>query len=798
MNENHDEFFRAGYAEATRKALDKASSYFDILSASVKKKDFERILRNDFRIWKQKHVKRRFPTLSFSKQQKKMKEDFLLYIRHLEEKGKLLPYLERSMAYIYMRDLGKDLSLPEPRQRIVYAAGNLHKFFREKVISENNREVWFGPEHLYRFAQKEKIEETGIWLIEKLHKAWRHIPPEMDAVHAKRKLLKMIAGVVLHELDELDQEGEVPAQERKSRLETAVKLGYYYGLTYPFVDDLLDSNVMSEGEKKQYAALIRSVLTTGKIPPFSGWQGKNAKLMQYVYEELSEAYTYVLGRLGGDMKMRFLEQAFVFFQSQETDRMKNLQNRSYSNEEIYIPVILKSASSRAIIRAIISAPGEEDMAEKMFYYGIYNQLADDFTDMFADAMLGSVTPYTYYLKYYKERPDLINPFELYWAVIAFLIHEVYQSDGLTREIILSRAINSLKRFKERNGTEKYEEVMRIFASGMPELNNVIQYMVKRAVDVDFLDKWIRDRMIVSLRKEQEEQEKFIAFFKDARKKINNVLPVSNEEQDELPGGQIVDAANYVLKSGGKRLRSVIALMVGKSSYGFKEESLYPLMKALEYMHTASLVFDDLPSQDNSGLRRGRPTLHKIYDVATAELTGLYLTQKATEELASLESFTPDRVLEAIRYTSHVAMDICRGQMEDLLNVGKEMSLEELNEMSFYKTGLAFEAAVLVPAILAGADKEEQEALKRFAYHAGIAFQIKDDLLDAEGDETVLGKPVGQDEDKLQATFVTVLGKIGAKKAMWDHYCQAIDTLDILPGDTSYLAQLLTFIVMREQ
>src|SRR5690606_1618246 len=139
MNENHDEFFRAGYAEATRKALDKASSYFDILSASVKKKDFERILRNDFRIWKQKHVKRRFPTVSFSKQQKKMKEDFLLYIRHLEEKGKLLPYLERSMAYIYMRDLGKDLSLPKPRQRIVYAAGNLHKFFREKVISENNR-----------------------------------------------------------------------------------------------------------------------------------------------------------------------------------------------------------------------------------------------------------------------------------------------------------------------------------------------------------------------------------------------------------------------------------------------------------------------------------------------------------------------------------------------------------------------------------------------------------------------------------------------------------------------------------
>ena len=168
----------------------------------------------------------------------------------------------------------------------------------------------------------------------------------------------MIAGVVLHELDELDQEGEVPAQERKSRLETAVKLGYYYGLTYPFVDDLLDSNVMSEGEKKQYAALIRSVLTTGKIPPFSGWQGKNAKLMQYVYEELSEAYTDVFGRLGRYM---LCLEAWCFFNA-ETDRTKNLQN-GVSNKKFTFRTEVRIIP--AIIRAIISRPGRR-YKEKMF------------------------------------------------------------------------------------------------------------------------------------------------------------------------------------------------------------------------------------------------------------------------------------------------------------------------------------------------------------------------------------------------------------------------------------------------
>src|SRR5690606_17355094 len=114
-----------------------------------------------------------------------------------------------------------------------------------------------------------------------------------------------------------------------------------------------------------------------------------------------------------------------FFHSQEVDRKKTLDNSNYTNEDLFIPIILKSSSSRLIVRTILSAPEDPGFDNRTFYYGIYNKLADDFTDLFKDLENGAVTPFTYYYKYHKKCADLINPFELYWTVIAYLIHSVY-------------------------------------------------------------------------------------------------------------------------------------------------------------------------------------------------------------------------------------------------------------------------------------------------------------------------------------------------------------------------------------
>jgi geranylgeranyl pyrophosphate synthase len=141
--------------------------------------------------------------------------------------------------------------------------------------------------------------------------------------------------------------------------------------------------------------------------------------------------------------------------------------------------------------------------------------------------------------------------------------------------------------------------------------------------------------------------------------------------------------------------------------------------------------------------------------------------------------------------------MCQGQAMDLGSKGKKLSIDQLNHMSMYKTGLAFEAALLMPAILAEVSPTEIQALKKYAHHAGISFQIKDDLLDVEGDVNLLGKPTGQDSGNNHSTFVSILGKDGAKREMWEHFCLATEALQEIPRNIPFLKHLLNYIVNRD-
>lgn len=402
------------------------------------------------------------------------------------------------------------------------------------------------------------------------------------------------------------------------------------------------------------------------------------------------------------------------------------------------------------------------------------------------------------MKYHDNRLDLINPFELYWTVISNLIHNVYHSDGKTCEVILDRAINSLKRYKERMGTEKYNEVMEIFASGNPKFNSIIQNMVEKAEDVDFFDKLLRDYMLDILKKERKEGEDFLDTIETLRNQINSILNIPKDKNISLMKDQIIDAANYSLEGDGKRLRPIMAWVMGVNEYGLNQSAIVPLLRSLEYLHTASLIFDDLPSQDNAVTRRGRLTLHQVYNTAIAELTGLFLTQKGIEEQASLEQFHSETVLNLIKYSSKMIENMCKGQAFDLDSKGKQLTLEQLNTISFYKTGIAFEASLIMPAILANVSELEMEALKKFAHNAGIAFQIKDDLLDVEGDPSLMGKSIGKDIENNSSTFVSILGKEGARKQMWEHYCLAMEALKEAPRNTTFLKHLLNYIVNRDR
>ncbi|WP_379152238.1 polyprenyl synthetase family protein [Paenibacillus sp. sgz5001063] len=781
-----------------RVAEQKAAQYFASLYMQVKDKSYIPAVTKDIQLWRRRHVHKN-SWLSFFTRWKKsaVSRDYEQYIEWLNHTGQLDDYLDRSISYIYMRDLGKTLDDPRTQARIQQVITDTkHHLIPSNTSGRQNRAESISVAGFFRWAQKEGIASTAIWLIEKLKNVATHIPKEMDADQAERKLIKIIVGVVLHVIEEMDD--NTASAERSRRLDEAIRIGYSYGLTYPFIDDLLDSKVLTAPEKEQYSGMIRTALLTGVVPELSEWPGKNMEIIQYVHAELRNAFEYMKILQKPETETTFFGQSYVFFNAQDIDRNKELTNANYTNEELYIPIILKSSSSRLIVRSVISAPVDEGFDERTFYYGIYNQLADDFADMFDDMEEGAVTPYTYYLKYRKVRSDLINPYELYWTVISHLIHNVYHSDPKTLEVILDRAINGLKRYKARIGTERYNEIMEIFASGNPEFNRLIQQMVRKADHVDFFDKLLRDRMNTQLKNERKEKEEFQRTVHTARDHINHLLEIPIPDGIPLMKESLIEAANYSLTGDGKRIRPILTWVLGVEGYGLQSAAIEPLLRSLEFMHTASLIFDDLPSQDNAPTRRGRPTLHEVHNSATAELTGLYLIQKAIQEQASLKAFDPKTVLALMQYSAEKAEDMCMGQVMDLHSKGKALTLEQLNMMCFYKTGLAFEACLVMPAILAQVQPAEIAALKKFAYHAGIAFQIKDDLLDEEGDHQLLGKNTRMDADNNNSTFVSILGPEAARIEMWDHYCHAVEALNAISRQAAFLKHLLDYIINRDR
>jgi geranylgeranyl pyrophosphate synthase len=781
------------YAMAEQKARD----YFQSLFQQVSQKNYIPTISSDIQSWKQNHIHHHsFVNFLSRRKRKPTSFEYHSYLQWLDYTGKLDNYLDRSISYIFMRDLGKALDSKETQARIQSVVTSLKNNLTQPRENRENKNEIFSMVWLYRWAQQETIELTIIWLMNKLKTVADHIPQGMDTNHAQRKLIKIIAGVIMHEIEEMGD--RTSPEERAQRLDRAIRLGYAYGLTYPFIDDLLDSQILSHKEKKQYSNLIRTTLTTGAVPKLGGdWTEKNKALITFIHSELREGFESIKAEQRPETIRTFLEQSYVFFHSQEVDREKDLSNGNYTNEELYIPVILKSSSSRLIVRTVINADQDEGFDNRTFFYGIYNQLADDFADMFEDYENGAVTPYTYFLKYHEKRKDLINPFEMYWSVISNLIHHVYHSDKKACEVILNRAINGLKRFKERVGIKKYNEVMELFASGNSKFNAVIQKMVNKADDVDFFDKLLRDHMITNLKKDRKEQEEFQESIESVREQINQLLPIPKEETVPLMKEPITEAANYSLEGDGKRLRPIITWIMGINEYKLSQSAIVPLLRSLEFMHTASLIFDDLPSQDNASIRRGRSTLHMVYNNAIAELTGLFLTQKAIEEQTSLDEFDSKSVLSLIQYSAQMTAEMCKGQAMDLDYRGKPLTVEQLNMLCFYKTGIAFEAALIMPAILAKATEMEMQALKKYAYHTGIAFQIKDDLLDVEGDLNTLGKSIGKDAENNNSTFVSILGLDGAKKEMWEHYCLAMETLREVPRNTAFLKHLLNYIIHRD-
>jgi len=289
--------------------------------------------------------------------------------------------------------------------------------------------------------------------------------------------------------------------------------------------------------------------------------------------------------------------------------------------------------------------------------------------------------------------------------------------------------------------------------------------------------------------------------------LNYVLRVNDTLEQWLPAadgggpGDLYAAMRYAVLGNGKRIRPLLTYAAGEALQ-IEPDCLDGPACAVELIHAYSLVHDDLPAMDDDDLRRGRPTTHRAFSESTAILVGDSLQALAFQILAVDPKMGGDPITHAA--TVATLSQACGpygmsgGQAMDIASEGKSLTLEELERMHFYKTGQLLRASVLMAYDCdPQASPQQREALDSFATRIGLAFQIRDDILDIEGQTEVIGKPQGSDHAQNKATYPALLGMAEAKRRAEQLHEDAIKALSGFGSRAGYLRELGDYIVQRD-
>ena len=249
---------------------------------------------------------------------------------------------------------------------------------------------------------------------------------------------------------------------------------------------------------------------------------------------------------------------------------------------------------------------------------------------------------------------------------------------------------------------------------------------------------------------------------------------------DKPYGKLQEAMRYSLMAGGKRVRPVMTLAFCDLMGGEWRRAI-PFGCALELVHTYSLIHDDLPSMDDDDLRRGKPTCHKVYGEAMAVLAGAALQAEAFRIIATAPGVDDRQRAEAVTVLARAcgADGMVAGQTLDILGLGRNRS--ELELLHSLKTGAMIQGAAELGCIAAGADSRQRERAAEYAQHIGLAFQVRDDILDVIADQQILGKTVGSDQRDGKITFVDLLGLEDSEKLVAQETAKAKNAIADLQG-----------------
>jgi geranylgeranyl pyrophosphate synthase len=466
--------------------------------------------------------------------------------------------------------------------------------------------------------------------------------------------------------------------------------------------------------------------------------------------------------------------------------------------------------------------------ERLWIMPFLGQLTDDCRDFYDDMTSNSVTPFTHYASFIgRQQPSdkhLLNPFYAF----LYLCTDLYTSsdrDIQTGAFLGRRIIRTLKSIEISSGESALREFLHIFCQDNIPLRDYcwidLRTHFSNVSDPDKSIFRIINKASIEYARTNRKLETYVC---DHLKEIEDSLQIHSlhknpqltaiSDRDEQ---LLISAMNYSVTAGGKRLRPLIMLMVA-DLYKIEIKSILPLACGVEYLHTSSLILDDLPAQDNSDLRRGRPTLHKTtIDNDIPENLCEGRAQLAAVDLIAVSmslinndlvknGFSPERVNLVVNEISLSMHDLCVGQMMDLraahMGIGPgNGQLDELDRIAWLKTGKAIEIVLVTPAILALSISENTQSIelariRELGRLMGILFQMRDDLLDVEGEN--LGKPTALDVKNNTVTYVSILGIEGTRQRLKEFRRQTLKLVDeCWPRGAGTMKEVVNYIVDRK-
>jgi len=584
------------------------------------------------------------------------------------------------------------------------------------------------------------------------------------------KVLKVVVGVVFYSMSCLS--GTCSEEEINEIIFRAVKIGFYWGITYPLVDNLYDSIKMRDQvDLEEFNTLInRGILgedVSNSLPNSPFIQELHDCCIQLKRLVPIEQYPEVYNAI----------KSFHQISIEDAGLVKSERNSEY---DYYIKSIMKAGLVRVSAAGLSGISVDEDMVYRYFTVALHNQIEDDALDFFSDRRSKIDTSFVAFDANFSAIK--INPLLRYLQINQYVAASIGRSEFCHVYTVLSSALAEMIKLhviQEGHEGSKYFinrfcvgdiKCLRRYFDGLRNSWKGIDHISEEWPVLNYTDNHL-DRIF-------DYHNLFYKFYSDNLNFIEELLA------EDFSSNRLSKVMTYIIAPPAKRLRALLALASGEI-FAINRRALIPLVKAVEYFHGASLAFDDLPSHDNALWRRGRKSAHLVYGEADTQLAAISLIAEGFAELSKLpgNKKTSSLIFNYAALLSGVD-GLCGGQSQDIKSRQMDfIDISYLVETARKKTGTAIAFPLLVPAILARRHKDIP-ILESISMDLGVAYQIKDDIADHLGYSQ--GKDVGLDIKNNTSTFATLLGIEKATDLFYEFLDNGIDKLDTISRDASLL------------